>query len=430
MYFPVLDRVGDMDLQRADTVCPFSDSPNDESEISGRLFAAPGNRYSHDIGYFNYLAIGHIAEGEIRLGSSSGGLTSWMLKELLHRHMVDGVIHVGPGTGILLSEYVVSGTHDELYGRRKSQYFPHEFSTVLNRIRGNGKRYAIVGLPCFIKAARNVAAVDPVFGQQLRHYIGLVCGHLKSGCFGEYLAWQVGVPPDRLKQVDFRHKVEHDTANGYHFGAAAADGKWKYRRMGSMNGGNWGTTFFQLKACEYCDDIVAETADVSFGDAWLERYNADWLGNNVVICRNAVFRDILAEGEARGELVLDPADEQMIVESQAGSFRHRRDGLSIRLEDARRQGVRMPRKRVAAGSRRPAFLFTAITRCRSRMAALSHEAYLRARDSNRIDVFEGEMQPLIRRMYWINRVRSLFKTASWVSAVRRLRSLRRPHGRG
>ena len=429
VYLPMLDHAGEADLRRADDVCPLSDSARNESEIADQIFPGQSDHYSENIGYFNYLAIGHIADDRVRLGSSSGGLTSWMVKELLLRNLIDGVIHVGSdaGSGSLLSEYVVSESIDALYGRRKSQYFPHELSAVINGIRGNGKRYGIVGLPCVIKAARNLAARDAVLGKQLKYFVGIVCGHLKSGAFAEYLAWQIGVSPSHLKQVDFRVKVEHDNANGYRFGAADAAGDWKYKRMSSIYGGDWGTTFFQLKACEYCDDIVAETADICFGDAWLKHYTSDWLGNNVIVCRNTLLRDLLAEGEERGELVLDPAGEQMVVDSQAGSFRQRRDGLSIRLEDARRCDVKMPRKRVMAGSRRTPFLFKTIIRCRSRIAALSHEAYLRAKDANCMDAFEAEMRPLTARLYRINsvrnrinRVRNLARWKYWMSLRERL----------
>ena len=36
-------------------------------------------------------------------------------------------------------------------------------------------------------------------------------------------------------------------------------------------------------ACEFCDDVVGETADMSVGDAWLPGYVSDWRGTSVVV---------------------------------------------------------------------------------------------------------------------------------------------------
>lgn len=40
------------------------------------------------------------------------------------------------------------------------------------------------------------------------------------------------------------------------------------------------------KACDFCDDVFAETADIALGDAWLPEYVQDGNGTNVVVTRN------------------------------------------------------------------------------------------------------------------------------------------------
>jgi coenzyme F420-reducing hydrogenase beta subunit len=41
----------------------------------------------------------------------------------------------------------------------------------------------------------------------------------------------------------------------------------------------WGTGLFKSNACDFCDDVTTELADVSL-DAWIP-YNKDGLGNSV-----------------------------------------------------------------------------------------------------------------------------------------------------
>src|SRR3546814_15744475 len=70
-------------------------------------------------------------------------------------------------------------------------------------------------------------------------------------------------------------------------------------------GGNWGHGMFQLGACDFCDDIFAETADVCLGDAWLPQYDSDWRGTNIVISRHADIEQLLSEGARSGKILLD-----------------------------------------------------------------------------------------------------------------------------
>ena len=37
----------------------------------------------------------------------------------------------------------------------------------------------------------------------------------------------------------------------------------------------WEYGYFKYKACDFCDDIFAECADITVGDAWLSRYKKD-----------------------------------------------------------------------------------------------------------------------------------------------------------
>src|SRR5699024_1549087 len=101
----------------------------------------------------------------------------------------------------------------------------------------------------------------------IAYYVGLVCGHLKSQFFAESMAWQTGVSPERLSDVDFRVKNPGRSASSYDFSATDHSGDTHIRATASLAGGSWGHGAFQPEACNFCDDIFAETADIVFGDA-------------------------------------------------------------------------------------------------------------------------------------------------------------------
>lgn len=383
----------------ASGVCPFSDEAPDEAEVAASTFggAMPIDDFT---GAHLGVYAGRVRDAAYLEGSSSGGLTSWLIQRLLEDGLVDGVIHVGASerdaSGDPLFGYVLSTDAKEAAGRRKSIYSATSMAEVLAEVRGDGRRYALVGVPCFIRAARLISRKDPV-GEQLRYFVGLVCGHMKSTRYAEALAWQVGVAPDELAAADFRVKDDDRVASDYSFAAQDGEGTARRARSATLVGTNWGHGMFHVNACNYCDDVFAETADIVFGDAWLPQYVSDASGTNVVVTRRRELDDILKRGRADGAITLDDLGIGDVRASQSGNYRHRREGLAARLADDRRAGLSAPRKRVAPsyGSLPPARL--RLLRLRREMGLRSHELFAAARESGDLTVFTDGMAPLVRR---------------------------------
>lgn len=395
---PELASASEAALAVADRVCPFSDASANETEIAETLYEGHSTKRAEELGYYESLYAGNIRDRDRVLGSSSGGLTSWFLLQLLERGEIDGVIHVGPGetNGVLFS-YTVSESAEEIGGRRKSQYYSVQFSDVVTRIRGNGRRYAFVGVPCFVKAMRSLAQEDDVLKEQFVWHVGLVCGHMKSGAFALAMADQLGVAPETVETVDFRIKDPESRANAYSFGAREkGSGGWKTRMSRTLLGGNWGHALFQLKACDYCDDIFAETADICFGDAWVPRYETDWRGTNLVVARRPEANSIMQN--AGEELKIEPLPFEDLLRSQSGNFRHRRDGLSVRLQDDVAEGRNVPQKRIEPGAIEVTSARREIVRLRREMAAQSHIKWREARHAGDMSIFYDDMSNFAQRM--------------------------------
>lgn len=418
-----LDGLGEKQLAAGSRVCPFADETPDESTLAERLFS-PEIGHDAEIGRHHGVFAGRVTDETSLLGGSSGGITTWLLMQLLEEGRVDGVIHVGAGSEPMFS-YLVSRSAGELESRRKSIYYSTSMAEAILSVRGDGKRYAFVGVPCFITAARHLAREDPVIGEQLRYFVGIVCGHLKSAAFAQLLAWQLGVEPDQLASADFRVKTDGRDASDYDFAATSKDGEVVQGRTRGLVGGNWGYAMFQLPACDYCDDVFAETADIVLGDAWLPEYRSDWRGTSLCVTRSIELETMLTEGAGRGELTLEPLTPQRAALSQAGNFRHRRDGLALRLADDLAAGQWVPRKRVAPGrslSRRR----KALVRSRRMLVRQSHVAFADALTKGSLDGFLATITPLMARHDAIARPSVVRRVATaplrWI--VHRLRASR------
>lgn len=384
------------DLEAGSAVCPFSDYAKDEDALSYPTSDEAALPHDVQVGSYSTVYAGRRTNEDDLLTSSSGGITSYLLERLLAEGEVDGVIHVGasdaPGR---LVDFQISYEPSGVAGARKSRYYSTTLADVLPHVRGDGRRYALVGIPCYIKAARLVAEQDPVLGEQLSFYVGLICGHMKSAFFAESLAWQAGIAPRGLEQVDFRVKNPERPASQYDFSATSTSGEVVVRRMQTLVGWVWGHGSFQPEACNFCDDIFAETADVVLGDAWLGEYAADWRGTNVVVSRNPVIDALLASGVAENDLVLTDLSVSRAAASQGGNFRHRRDGLRVRLADDLAAGLRVPRKRWQPGYDHVTPRRAHLIRHRRLMSRASLQKFAEAKRQDDLDIYLDGMRDLI-----------------------------------
>ena len=367
--------------------CPFSPVADNEDAIAAARFPL-AVRSSPWTGLFAGAYVGHAKEEGHRDCGSSGGMVSWVAAELLRRGLVDGVAHVAPvspGEDGRFFRYRISRDPDALSGGAKSRYYPVEMSAILQEMRDIPGRYAVVGIPCFIKAVHLACRDDPILGERVAFTLGLFCGHMKSRHMVESFAWQMDMPIGEVEAVDFRVKNADRPANWYTARLARRDGSERLQDWWHLVDGDWGSGFFQNRACDFCDDVVAETADISFGDAWVEPYSSDGRGTNVVIVRSPQLQDIVQQAMAADRIALTPVDAEFVRETQAAGFRQRREGLAYRLTWQRR-GV-TPRKRVQPGHAHLGWRRKLIYRMRHIISRGSSVAFRLARKMNRPGLF-------------------------------------------
>jgi coenzyme F420-reducing hydrogenase beta subunit len=401
---PDLEKLKALDpvtLDRLDKVCPFSSSGENETEIASRLFPA-ASQSTLESGRYETAYAGHCIGGGFRDKGSSGGMTSWFLCELLRRGVVKQVIHVHESAkeGSLF-DFTISQSPEEVRAGAKSRYYAVSYADVLSTFQENPRSTAVVGVPCFIKAIRRLAQVDDVVKEHFKVHVALVCGHLKSRRYAEMMGWQKGINPGNLRSIDFRLKMPGVDAHTYGVEFEDESGRsqsdYAYRFFGT----SWGEGMFKLHGCDFCDDVLGETADVVFGDAWIDKYDKDWKGTNIAIVRNPIFVDWFVGACDSGDLHLEEIDTKTLVKSQDGSFRHRHDGLVWRLRSKEQSGEWVPKKRFE--SRRPTLREVPeqlMNQTRMQIAQKSHLAYAKARVHGSFELFRDTMEPIRERYYW------------------------------
>lgn len=383
----------------AERVCPFASSV-DENQLGEELFSKQsGVKYDQHLGYYLSAYAGYVSVDGWRSRGTSGGMISWLAAKMLQDGLVDAVIHAkdGPDPKNMYT-IQISRTVDEIKAGAKAKYYPIELSEAIKQVREHEGRYLFIGLPCFVKAVRLLRREDPVLMKRIPYCIGLICGHLKSDFFGQAEAWESGVPLDKIARVDFRHKTSGTRASDYAIEVRRTDKDEPIvKRIAELSTANWGLGYFKYNACDYCDDVLAETADATFGDAWIPKYVSDDKGCNVIIIRNQAIQDLF--NRYRNELVLHDSDATEVYQSQSSGFRHRRQGLAERLYIHQQRGEWTPTKRIKPS-------LDGIPERRQRVYAmrtiLKNESFVAFREAVKagdFTVFNKHMKPLERK-YW------------------------------
>lgn len=368
--------------------CPFSPLARNEDDLAASLFPdAP--KSSTAVGRFQSNYVGHVSEEDYRLQGSSGGMVTWVASELMRQGLIDGVAHViatkEPQKDGRFFHYRISRSEQEIREGAKSRYYPVEMSEILQTIYDVPGRYAVVAVPCMIKAVQLLRQENPVFRERIQFTLGLFCGHMKSARFAESFAWQMDVPVEQVEQVEYRYKYPDRPANWYNAMLKLHDGRMINRDWWHLKDGDWGAGFFMNSACNFCDDVVAETADISFGDAWVEPYSSDGKGTNVVMVRSAFIEKMIRDAIDEGRLRLEQVDEEFVEQTQAAGLRQRREGLAYRLTWAAK-GIQ-PVKRVDPDADRPATERKRLYKVRFNISKWSHKFFWISRKLRRPGIY-------------------------------------------
>jgi len=381
-------------------VCPFSSKSLTEDELGKNLFET-SCEYDSKVGYYQKSYAGYVKEGSFREKGSSGGFGTWVLHELLNSGKVDYVVNVQPSlqgvnnSAPQLFTYTVCRSIEEIQIGSKSRYYPVELSEVMNQIRSQPGKYAVIGLPCFVKSRRLLQRKDAVLSERIKFCIGLVCGHLKSARYAQSLAWQSGIEPLKLESIDFRVKSPSEAANRYSTSVVANNNK-KVVPTHQLFGTDWGMGAFKYKACDFCDDVFAETADLVLGDAWLPQYVQDGEGTNILILRNQEIHQLMINAKNQGRLMLDELSIKQAITSQDAGLRHRKIALSYRWSVEQQKKVWVPSKRVKPNSIIRSSYERKRQDLRMKLRELSHSSFQRALDANDLNVYIDSMTPVYR----------------------------------
>ena len=287
-------------------VCPFL-SPELNEDIIGNSLFQSSPHFNDKIGYYWGCFGAYVKSADIRNNSTSGGFGTWLGLKLLDCGLIDGVIHaksVEPQSNNgALFKYQISKDITSIKAGAKTRYHVLEMSEVLREVRELDGKFLFIGVPCFVKSIRRIQKIDSIIKEKIPFTISLVCGHYKSINWTRSLAWGAGISPKDLSKFQYRTKGAKIDPRAYVFKALSYDGREVQKDSANIVGGKFNAGAMMPNACNYCDDVVGETSDITIGDAWLPKFDTNKGGTNLLIIRNKQIYDIILESERLGEVL-------------------------------------------------------------------------------------------------------------------------------
>lgn len=329
-------------------ICPFYDHNVNQDDIANNLFyEIPDISYNEYTGYYTNCYVGYNKNDRKRLKSASGGVATSFLSILLMEKIVDKVVAVGIFENPKrMFEFKILNTFEEVNSCAGSAYYPVEISGVLKKILEDKSedKYAVIALPCVVYALRLVMKKVPKLKKKIKLIASLACGQLQNRFCTEFLALESGIPVEKLSKMDFRRKSKDTYASD--FSQVAIDENREEGVPKPYSGlpiHLWNYQYFKQNACNFCDDIFGELADVTFMDAWLPEYVNDYRGTSLIITRIPFIEKVLKNSE---ELCLKNINVKQVLESQGGCIQKKRTLIRGKLYKMEKLNKWYPKKRV------------------------------------------------------------------------------------
>jgi coenzyme F420 hydrogenase subunit beta len=249
--------------------------PGDEFDIHEAYRTAFGTEadVTSTHGHFLDSYISYATDPEVRERSTSGGLVTAILLNMLRRKEIDGaVVIVSDDQQLWKGKSIVARSEEEILSAMKSKYAICPTNSVFGEIRNMPGKYALVGLPCQIHGFHKAAELDQRLKERVVLTIGLFC-HAAVEHDALKIIW--GSLGDKVKDAKrFISRI------GKHPGTPHLEmndgslypvyfGEKRGYRPSSMEIINIVYRLYTPARCLTCFDASAEFADIAVGDPWM-----------------------------------------------------------------------------------------------------------------------------------------------------------------
>lgn len=331
MNIPVLSN--DQNYVVGKSLCPGSGY--DIIKEGADRFSSEGD-YTVELGCVHSSYAAYSENQAVLNGASSGGVMSQLLLYLLDEKIVDKVAvtrfvytNRGPRTETFLTSNV-----SEVLESQGSKYCPVDVSEFLSELATFKGRVAYVGTPCQIAGIRKLQRVKQDLGEKILITIANFCGGFKSF--------------NNVKKLSERHDIDFNSINYFRFRGGGQPGTLL---MSDSSGRKYEapypsytgfTGYSKVLRCHLCIDATGELADISCGDAWLDKYKNDTKAWSIVLCRSRYGNELIKEMTVKRLVYAEDLEIKDVVQSQRINIQSKKVRQLARVKLYRLLGYTIP----------------------------------------------------------------------------------------
>jgi coenzyme F420 hydrogenase subunit beta len=218
------------------------------------------------LGPWRGLWFGWAADEATRYAGASGGVATAILAGALEDGLIDAAVVAGvSASNALAIEPLVARSAEQVAACRGSKYNMVAMNELLRLALQEPGRYAFAGLPCHIQGLRLAQRRYRRLRERIVFSLGIFCGWSSQPRATELAARRIGIESNDLADVRYR-------GPGWPGGLCLTTTSGEASERPYPQYFDRMTTAFTPPRCRLCPDGLAELADLSVGDAWLERF--------------------------------------------------------------------------------------------------------------------------------------------------------------
>jgi len=248
------------------------------------------NNCQYYLGKVTRAFTGYTTDESIRQNAASGGLITSLLLYLLKSGKIGGALvsRLKISGGNISAETYIARTAAGIKKCQGSVYLYIPILNELDKIKNSHGKLAVVGLPCQLKALRQLMDKDKKLRDKLL-LIGLFCGHASKKELLLKVLEQKGIREKMVEDLRFRK------------------GHWRGSMQIKLKNGpkitfpfehfsTYQNLFFYCERfCLNCTDQTNEFADLSFGDIWDAKFKNNPIKHSLILTRSKESQNILEE---------------------------------------------------------------------------------------------------------------------------------------
>lgn len=251
-----------------------------------------------------YNIVAHSSDENIRINSSSGGFCKSFLIYLVESKAVDFVIMTRMKEDSTEPESIITNDKNKIITRTNSIYEYHDQTKILNEA-SNDKKYAFIGLPCFVRYIKNQQLKNQKY-TNIFPLISILCNQAPNHSFKNQLMKDNDIEPDQVCEVDYRH--------GNYPGSVL----FRMKNGSVKNLGNFCKIWGKYNdpgfrhtphCCLNCELFESTFADIVVGDPWLTQYDTNTKGWTKVIVRNEESMNLIINSVTNNYIVIQTLKE-------------------------------------------------------------------------------------------------------------------------